>query len=160
MYSSSSVVKEFQLNIFRGKMKALIIDGYVDEPACFGVPPYISPYIRYLAGAMREQGIPIQDIFYSAIDSIRLKPKDHEKIIREADLVVIIAGMTVPESVPLLSNHENKTASRVGMVKAEIEDFSLTIDGEIVSSGDIATGIIEQAKAGADWQLSIGAGLI
>jgi hypothetical protein len=72
-------------------------------------------------------------------------------------VVVDLAGMTVPESVPLLSNHENKTASRVGMVKAEIEDFSLTIDGEIVSSGDIATGIIEQAKAGADWQLSIGA---
>jgi hypothetical protein len=43
------------------------------------------------------------------------------------------------------------------MVKAEIEDFALTIDGEIVSSGDIAAGIIEQAKAGADWQLSIGA---
>jgi hypothetical protein len=72
-------------------------------------------------------------------------------------VVVDLAGMTVPESVPLLSNHENKTASRVGMVKAEIEDFSLTIDGEIVSSGDIAAGIIEQAKAGADWQLSIGA---
>jgi len=30
---------------------AVIIDGYVDEPACLGVPPYISPYIRTLQGS-------------------------------------------------------------------------------------------------------------
>jgi radical SAM superfamily enzyme with C-terminal helix-hairpin-helix motif len=27
-------------------VKALIVDGYIDEPAAFGVPPYISPKIR------------------------------------------------------------------------------------------------------------------
>jgi radical SAM superfamily enzyme with C-terminal helix-hairpin-helix motif len=31
---------------------AFILDGYVDEPACLGVPPYISPYIRTVAGAL------------------------------------------------------------------------------------------------------------
>lgn len=130
MYSSSSVVTQFQLNIFRGKMKALIIDGYVDEPACFGVPPYISPYIRYLAGAMREQGIPIQDIFYSAIDSIRLKPKDHEKIIREADLVVIIAGMTVP----------GKYLRSTPISLQELHILSRTATGKVILGGPIRLG--------------------
>ena len=35
--------------------EAWIIDGYVDEPACLGVPPYISPYIRTIAGVLKER---------------------------------------------------------------------------------------------------------
>jgi len=38
-------------------MRVLIIDGYVDEPACLGVPPYMSPDPRYIAGALVEKGI-------------------------------------------------------------------------------------------------------
>src|SRR5206468_2476121 len=37
-------------------MKVVILDGYVDEPSNFGVPPYISPYPRYVAGAVRDAG--------------------------------------------------------------------------------------------------------
>ncbi|WP_406662436.1 radical SAM protein [Methanolobus sp. ZRKC3] len=77
-------------------IKAIIIDGYVDEPACFGVPPYISPYIRYIAGALRERGIPENNIHYRTIDSIRSQPEDAGKIIKSAQLVIIVAGMTVP----------------------------------------------------------------
>lgn len=76
--------------------KAIIIDGYVDEPACFGVPPYISPYIRYIAGALREQGISEKDIHYTTIDSIRSKTDESGQIIKSAQLVIIVAGMTVP----------------------------------------------------------------
>ncbi len=130
MHSNSTVARKLQLNIFRGKMKALIIDGYVDEPACFGVPPYISPYIRYLAGAMREQGIDMQDIFYSAIDSIRLNPKDHEKIIRRADLVVIIAGMTVP----------GKYLRSTPINLQELYSISRTATGQVVLGGPIRLG--------------------
>ena len=72
-------------------------------------------------------------------------------------VVIDLAGMELPESVPLLTNHENRTGSRVGMVAARIEDDSLHIEGEIVSSNGLAAGILEQAEAGADWQLSIGA---
>lgn len=111
-------------------MKALIIDGYVDEPACFGVPPYISPYIRYLAGAMREQGIHTQDIFYSAIDSIRLNPKYHEKIIKEADLVVIVAGMTVP----------GKYLRSTPINLQELHSIIRTVTGEVVIGGPIRLG--------------------
>lgn len=72
-------------------------------------------------------------------------------------VVVDLAGMEIPESVPLLTNHENRTSARVGMVAARIEEGVLAIEGEIVSSNGQAAGILEQATAGADWQLSIGA---
>ncbi|MFW6119237.1 MAG: HK97 family phage prohead protease, partial [Planctomycetota bacterium] len=72
-------------------------------------------------------------------------------------VVVDLAGLEIPETVPLLTNHENRTGSRVGMVRARVEDDGLVIEGEILSSSGQAKGIIEQAEAGADWQLSIGA---
>ncbi len=72
-------------------MRVLIIDGYVDEPACLGVPPYMAPYPRYIAGALIEKGLQKDDITYRTIDQIR----SHREPLR-FDLIVIIAGMTVP----------------------------------------------------------------
>lgn len=77
-------------------MKALIIDGYVDEPACLGVPPYLSPYPRYIAGALRERGLSEKDIRYLTIDSLRGNPPGAGELIGKADILIIIAGMTVP----------------------------------------------------------------
>jgi len=72
-------------------------------------------------------------------------------------VVVALAGMDIPASVPLLTNHENRTDARVGMVKASIKGNALEIEGEIVSDSAGAADIIAQGKSGADWQLSIGA---
>ena len=72
-------------------------------------------------------------------------------------VVVDLSGMTVPESVPLLANHENHTLGRVGVVNAKAENGRLAIAGEIVAEGELAEAIVAQGKAGADWQLSIGA---
>jgi radical SAM superfamily enzyme with C-terminal helix-hairpin-helix motif len=72
-------------------MRALIIDGYVDEPACLGVPPYMAPYPRYIAGALIEKGLQKEDITYRTIDRIRSR---REPLL--FDLIIIIAGMTVP----------------------------------------------------------------
>ena len=72
-------------------------------------------------------------------------------------VVVDLAGMEIPESVPLLTNHENKTDSRIGLISAAVRNNTLEITGEIVSDSRDATDIIAQGKAGADWQLSIGA---
>ena len=77
-------------------MKALIIDGYVDEPACLGVPPYISPYPRYVAGALREQGLLEKDIHYLTIDSLREKTSWARELIKKAGLLIVLAGTTVP----------------------------------------------------------------
>ncbi|PKL58712.1 MAG: radical SAM protein, partial [Methanomicrobiales archaeon HGW-Methanomicrobiales-4] len=67
-------------------------DGYVDEPACLGVPPYISPYIRTVAGVLTSHQYSVR---YCTIDQIR---NDHTFLISagKADLVVMIAGVTVP----------------------------------------------------------------
>ncbi|MCX9014301.1 MAG: radical SAM protein [Candidatus Methanoperedens sp.] len=72
-------------------MRVLIIDGYVDEPACLGVPPYLAPYPRYIAGALVEKGMRKQDISYHTIDRIR-----HGVKLSGFDLIIIVAGMTVP----------------------------------------------------------------
>ena len=72
-------------------------------------------------------------------------------------VVVDMAGMNVPESVPLLTNHVNDTLCRVGVVTATKGAEGLEISGEIVADGEEAVNIVAQGKSGADWQLSIGA---
>ena len=70
----------------------IIIDGYVDEPACLGVPPYISPYIRTVAGVLKESG---RTPAYVTIDQLRSDPLRIPEL-AQASLVVMIAGTTVP----------------------------------------------------------------
>ncbi|MEM3037858.1 MAG: radical SAM protein [Thermoplasmata archaeon] len=69
-------------------MKIIILDGFVDEPSCLGVPPYISPYPRATAGAALSQGAIVE---YITIDAIR-----SGKRIPPADLLVLIGGAAVP----------------------------------------------------------------
>ena len=66
----------------------LIIDGYIDDPAALGVPPYISPIVRAVAGAAKDAGA---DIGYLTIDGIR-----SGQPIPDADVSVVISGNTVP----------------------------------------------------------------
>ena len=75
-------------------MKVAIVDGYVDEPTCLGVPPYISTYVRYVAGALVKGGIPEEAIKYYAIDTIRKEEKWEE--LKEYDLIFLVSGITVP----------------------------------------------------------------
>jgi radical SAM superfamily enzyme with C-terminal helix-hairpin-helix motif len=71
-----------------------ILDGYVDEPTCLGVPPYISPYPRYLAGAIWDIN-PSAQISYITIDQLRTEPSQQEHLAK-TDLLIVIAGMAVP----------------------------------------------------------------
>jgi len=75
-------------------LKISIIDGYIDEPTCLGVPPYISPYPRYIAGCIWSFDKKIQ-IFYFTIDQIRNTPSCVD-VLTKSDVVVVIAGMSVP----------------------------------------------------------------
>ncbi len=77
-------------------MKAIILDGYVDEPACFGVPPYLSPYPRYTAGALIDAGFKEEDISYFTIDAVRASGKTLTEQFKAAHVFIIISGMTVP----------------------------------------------------------------
>ena len=68
-------------------MKVVILDGYVDEPSNFGVPPYLSPYPRYLAGAVQDAGHAWE---YVTIDQVRSgRPL-------RGDLLAVISGPIVP----------------------------------------------------------------
>jgi radical SAM superfamily enzyme with C-terminal helix-hairpin-helix motif len=72
----------------------LIVDGYVDEPSCLGVPPYISPYPRYIYGAIKAAKSTLS-ICYKTIDQLRnsrLSIEFYEKF----DIIIVIAGMIVP----------------------------------------------------------------
>jgi radical SAM superfamily enzyme with C-terminal helix-hairpin-helix motif len=71
-----------------------ILDGYVDEPTCLGVPPYISPYPRYIAGAVWNYDHTAR-VVYRTIDQLRAERSILEVFAR-SDLVVVIAGMAVP----------------------------------------------------------------
>lgn len=72
--------------------EAWIIDGYVDEPACLGVSPYISPNIRAVAGVCMEAGYHVR---YLTIDQLRADSSLFNPLDRSS-LVVMIAGVTVP----------------------------------------------------------------
>jgi radical SAM superfamily enzyme with C-terminal helix-hairpin-helix motif len=71
---------------------AVLLDGYVDEPTCLGVPPYLSPYIRYMAGVLSEHGYRTR---YLTIDQLRQDPSLYSSL-DQAEVVVLIAGLTVP----------------------------------------------------------------
>ena len=65
----------------------------MDEPACFGVPPFISPYIRYTYGALKYADRDA-DISYLTVDELRLS--DFLLNEQDYDAVFLIAGATVP----------------------------------------------------------------
>ena len=71
----------------------MILDFYVDEPACFGVPPYLSPYCRYTAGALVDAGIAPEKISYLTVDQWRAQKKE---LPEDPELLIVIAGHTVP----------------------------------------------------------------
>jgi len=77
-------------------IKTLLIDGYLDEPSCLGVPPYISPHIRYTYGALLDAGIKRKNLDYKTIDSLRKNWEDNLEKMEDYDLLILIAGTTVP----------------------------------------------------------------
>lgn len=84
-----SYLKFIQHAINMSKNTVLVIDGYIDEPAALGVPPYISPMIRAIAGAAIDAGV--DRVKYVSIDMIRNNYK-----IPAADISVVLSGNTVP----------------------------------------------------------------
>ena len=66
-----------------------IVDGYIDDPAALGVPPYISPMVRSIAGAALDAGA--DKVEYITIDMIR-----KGKRIPESAVCVVLSGNTVP----------------------------------------------------------------
>ncbi|MFX0054478.1 MAG: radical SAM protein [Promethearchaeota archaeon] len=74
--------------------RIVIVDGYVDEPTNLGVPPYVSPYPRYIAGAIWSRSAKTE-VLYQTIDTVR-RHTDPQDLWSTTDLILLIAGMIVP----------------------------------------------------------------
>ncbi|WP_292731876.1 radical SAM protein [Methanoculleus sp.] len=128
---------------------ALIIDGYVDEPACLGVAPYISPYIREVAGVLIEHGYAPR---YVTIDQVRSDPALVAAPGR-GDLVVMIAGLTVPGAY---IGGKPATLTEVQQIGILLREPTTAIGGPIAFGYASGGGkkAIRQAIAGFDVTLS------
>ena len=100
-------------------MKVVVLDGYVDEPSNFGVPPYISPYPRYLTGAVTDAGHSWE---YLTIDQVRAG-----RPIR-GDVLALISGPIVP----------GKYLRGLPISDREIVRHASAFEGETVLGGPLA----------------------
>lgn len=71
------------------------MDGYDDEPAGLGVPPYLDTYARYVAGAtwLIDSSI---DVRYLTIDQVRRDWSTFIKLVSSSRLLVVLAGIVTP----------------------------------------------------------------
>ncbi|MFB6102041.1 MAG: radical SAM protein [Haloplanus sp.] len=114
-----------------------LVDGYVDEPAHFGVPPYVSTYPRFTAGALVDAGVPPSGITYHTIDELRderMKWRD----VADADLMIYLGGMTVP----------GKYVGGTPAEPDEVRELAWTADGTTLMGGPVRFGVGEE-NAGA-----------
>ena len=115
------------------ELSVTLVDGYVDEPAHFGVPPYVSTYPRYTAGALVDAGVPPERITYHTIDELR-EDRSKWRDVAGADLFVYVGGMTVP-------------GSYVGGTPAEpdeVRKLAWTAEGTSLMGGPVKFGVGEQ----------------
>ncbi|MBN1501459.1 MAG: radical SAM protein [Spirochaetes bacterium] len=111
--------------------KYLIADFFIDEPACLGVPPFMSPYPRYVYGALMDAGINEDDIEYATADYFR---ENNFLLNGDYKLVIIIGGAVVPgkylgykigtaaEINRLISCNKNQLFSVGGLISHVIEN--------------------------------------
>ena len=78
-----------------GFARVLLLDGYTDEPAGFGVPPYIDVYPRYIAGALWAVD-PSITIHYVTVDQARSNIRGFIEKAEGYDAVIVVAGAVVP----------------------------------------------------------------
>jgi len=118
-------------------LSVTIVDGYVDEPAHFGVPPFISTYPRYTAGALVDAGVPEELITYHTIDELR-EDRGKRAAVADADLMVYVGGMTVP----------GKYVGGTPAEPDEVRELGWTADGVTLLGGPVRFGVGDE-NAGA-----------
>ena len=121
-----------------GDLKIVLVDGYLDEPSCLGVPPYISPHIRYAYGALLDLGIDSANITYATIDQVRQARDQYLDVARSVDAVVVIAGATVPGRYLGGRPISTREISELG---SDIEPVPLILGGPIVLCQDRIPGV-------------------
>ncbi len=83
------IISDGIVPIMGKEISVLVIDGYIDDPAALGVPPYISPMVRSIAGAALDAGA--DRVEYLTVDMLRRGAK-----VPETSVSVVLSGNTVP----------------------------------------------------------------
>ena len=135
-------------------MRALVLDGYTDEPACLGVPPFISPYARAAFGALSSAGA---EVGYSTIDQWRA----HAIKLERYDLLAVIRNIAVPgkylrgmpasdrELSEIVGKFKGRSAASLGAGAGTASEF-LQETFDLVSAGDFDASLHDLAVDG-DW---------
>ena len=118
-------------------LSVTIVDGYVDEPAHFGVPPYISTYPRFTAGALVDAGVAQSQITYHTIDELR-DDRQKWRDVATADLMIYVGGMTVP----------GKYVGGTPAEPDEVRELAWVAEGVSVLGGPVRFGVGDE-NAGA-----------
>ncbi|ABR30636.1 radical SAM protein [Thermosipho melanesiensis] len=130
---------------------AILIDGYVDEPAVLGVPPYISTYARYIAGTLLLKGF---DVSYITIDQIRQKNK--WKDFNDYNVLVILSSVTVPGKyiggTPITVD-EIKKIFTLNKKPFRILTGAIVEFAENVEADDMTVDFLEYAFEKVDYQI-------
>jgi len=115
--------KSFWKRERKDEVDVLIVDGYVDEPSKLGVPPYISPEPRMIAGVLEEKKV---DWEYITADEYRISGLPDSKII------LVHGGVTVPGKYLSGTPLSIKEAKEIG--RRNRETF---LGGPLARYGDI-----------------------
>jgi radical SAM superfamily enzyme with C-terminal helix-hairpin-helix motif len=127
-----SAVREGAL---KKEWRYLILDGYVDEPASLGVPPYISPQVRSLAGGLVNGGADPGEVGYLTVDQWRgIRGRGDWNVDPKLEFIIAIKGCVVPgkylRGTPISSRE-------IAELTASVKDASIVLWG----SGSYMDGI-------------------
>ncbi len=110
--------------------KVTILDGFIDEPSIFGVPPYIAPQMRSAAGAIweaaEEKGVDV-DLRYQTIEDTRRSAQLRRRAL-DSDMLVMITGALVPGKY--LRGHP--------ISMREVQEFAEACRGSSILGGPIS----------------------
>ncbi|KXB06838.1 hypothetical protein AKJ52_01465 [candidate division MSBL1 archaeon SCGC-AAA382C18] len=101
---------EFWRNEKEGKYDVLIVDGYVDEPSLLGVPPYISPEPRLLAGIAEKHDYNWE---YVTVDEYRING------LPRAEKILVHGGVTVPGTYLSAEPMDKEEAEKIARAPGE-----------------------------------------
>ncbi|MCJ7562656.1 MAG: radical SAM protein [Thermoplasmata archaeon] len=134
-------------------MRALVLDGYTDEPACLGVPPYISPYARLAFGALAKAGA---EGHYRTVDQWRNGEDDFSGF----DLLAVIRRVAVPgkylrgmpasdkELVKICGSFKGLKVASLGVDERRLPD-ALKECFDHIASEDLDAALFELVSNGA-----------
>lgn len=80
-----------------GAPRWIVVDGYEDEPAAFGVPPYVGFHVRYLCGVLEAHGVPYDYLTVDAWRALGRQGEDAQRAMLDGRAgLALLAGAVVP----------------------------------------------------------------